>query len=213
MQYISRSRHVSIRSPNAAAVFAQSRQRRILLQFAKQPRSLAEVAGELAIDLKQLHHAVTKFCRLGLIEVVEERKRAGRKIKLYRCTGDSYFIPNALVPTPFSLGLSKELQDAIARDSAAAVEGMVFTLDAEGRVAGTVIEKPGAGPAPLDSWRILRLSASQASGLKQALMAVLDRFQGEATADGPVYLVHTGMARRLDDSGATDNPASSSPGV
>ena len=105
------------------------------------------------------------------------------------------------------MGPAKELQSAIARDAAATVEGMVFTLDAVGRVSGHVVEKPSAGLSPLDSWRILRMSVSQASRLKKELAQVLDRFQREADAKGHVYLVHTGMAQRLNHVGATDNPS------
>lgn len=209
MQHDSRSRQFTIRDTRAAAVFTQSHLRRILLQFAGQARSIAEISAELAIDLKRLHHAVTKLHRLGLLEVVEERPRAGRKIKLYRCAGDSYFIPCDVTPVPFSHGLAKELQGAIARDVAANAEGMEFWLDTQGRVSGRMVPRRGAGMPPLDSWRILRLSASKASLLKQELTKVLDRFQNEAGVGGQVYLVHTGMAQRPDHVGATDNPASS----
>lgn len=186
-------------------MFTHSRSRRILLQFAAEPRSVGEVARALAIDLKQLHHAVTRLCRLGLLQVVDERKRAGRQIKLYRCAADSFFIPAAVAPAPFSLGLARELQEAIVRDAATSVKGMTFSLDTEGRVAGKVIEMPGAGTPPLDSWRILRLNATQARRLKQEMRKVLDRFQAEPASGGQVYLVHAGMARRLDHWGATDN--------
>jgi Helix-turn-helix domain len=206
MQYENRSRQVTIRDPRAAKVFTHSHLRRILLQFARRPRSIAELARELAIDLKQLHHVVTKLCRLGLVEVVEERKRAGRVIKLYRCTGDRFFIPTAVAPAPFSRGLANELQDAIARDAAATVEGMEFWLDTNGRVSGRAINLRGATFTPLDSWRILRLSAARATQLKQELGKVLDRFQTDGESRGNVYLAHIGMARRPDHSGATDNP-------
>jgi hypothetical protein len=207
MQHDTRSRPLTIRDPRAAAVFTQSHLRRILLQFGGQPRGMADVASELRMDLKQLHHAVTKLYRLGLLVVAEERPRAGRSIKLYRCAGDSYFIPCEVAAVPFSQGLAKELQGAIARDVAATSEGMEFWLDAEGRVAGRIVPRRGAGLQPLDSWRILRLTASQAGLLKDELMRVLDRFQNEAGDGGQVYLVHTGMARRPDHSGPTDNPA------
>ena len=207
MQHDSRSRLFTIRDPRAAAVFTQSFLRRILLQFAGQPRGIAEVAGELAVDLKQLHHAVTKLHRLGLLEVVEERPRAGRSIKLYRCAGERYFIPCELTPVPFSRGLAQELQGAIARDVSATAQGMEFWLDAQGRVSGRMVPRRGTGMPPLDSWRILRLSTTQASLLKQELTAVLDRFQNEEGGGGQVYLVHAGMARRPDHVGATDNPA------
>jgi hypothetical protein len=140
MQYEIRSRQVTISDPRAAAVFTDSQLRRILLQFADRPRRLAEVASEQALDLKRLHHAVTKLLRLGLVGVAQERQRAGRSIKLYQCTGQSYFIPSAAAPVPFSRGLAKELQCAIERDAAASIDGIVFYLDPEGRVSGQWIE-------------------------------------------------------------------------
>jgi hypothetical protein len=36
---------------------------------------------------------------------------------------------------------------------------------------------------------------------------VLDRYQKLADTSSTVYLVHTGMARRLEHTGATDNAA------
>lgn len=201
-----RSRQLTIEDPRAAAVFTQSHLRRVLLQFARKPRSIAEVASDLGMELKRLHHLVVKLHRLGLVEVAEERQRAGRAVKLYRAAGESFFIPTAVAPAPFSSGLAGELHLAISRDAALAVEGMVFALDDQGRVAGQFIERPGAPPPPLDSWRILRLSPSRAALLKQELRNVLDRFQEYADTTGQVYLVHTGMARRLDHEGATDNP-------
>jgi hypothetical protein len=209
MQQNSRSRRLTIQDPRAAAVFTQSHLRRILLQFGGQPRGIAEVAHELGMDLKQLHHAVTRLHRLGLLVVAEERPRAGRRIKLYRCAGESYFIPFVVAAVPFSQGLAKELQSAIARDLAATSEGMEFWLGAQGRVSGRIVPRQGAGMPPLDSWRILRLTAAQASRLKQELTLVLDRFQTTAGNGGQVYLVHAGMARRPDHTGATDNPAPS----
>jgi hypothetical protein len=207
MQHDPRSRQCTIRDPRAAAVFTQSQLRRILLQFAGQPRGIAEVAAELAMDLKRLHHAVTKLHRLGLLEVAEERPRAGRNIKLYRCAGERYFIPCEVTPAPFSEGLARELQGAIARDVAATTEGIEFWLDGQGRVSGRMVPRRGAGSPPLDSWRILRLSAAKAAQLQQALTQVLDRFQNEAGSGSQVFLVHTGMARRPDHVGPTDNPA------
>lgn len=207
MQSRNRSREVTIVNPLAAAVFTQSPARRVLLQFAQQPRSVAEVAASVGMDLKQLHHSVTRLCRLGLLAVVEERSRAGRPVKYYQCTGSSYFIPSAVAPRPFSRGLAQELQAAIERDAAATIEGMTFSLDAEGRVTGHPIAKRGGPPPPLNNWRILRMSAAQARQLKLALTEVLDRFQREADNRGEVYLVHAGMARRVNHQGPTDNGA------
>lgn len=205
MKYESMSSVITIQDPRAAAVFAQSQLRRILLQFSLQPRSIAEVGRDLNIQIKQLHQLVTKFLKLGLLVVVDERKRAGRAIRLYQTAAQRFFIPSAATPVQFSKGLAKELRESLARDAAGAVKGMVFSLDEDGRVSGEVIEKPGASFVPLDSWRILRLSAASVARLKSEMSNVLDRFQSEADTGGQVYLIHAGMARPPAHTGATDN--------
>ncbi len=98
------------------------------------------VAQSKLIEFGHTLDAVTKLLRLGLVGVAQERQRAGRSIKLYQCTGQSYFIPSAAAPVPFSRGLAKELQCAIERDAAASIDGIVFYLDPEGRVSGQWIE-------------------------------------------------------------------------
>jgi hypothetical protein len=200
---------ITIQDPRAAAVFAQSHLRRILLQFAGQPRSLADVSRALPIDIKPLHRMVSKLHRLGLLKVTAEQKRAGRPIRLYQAAAQRFFIPAAATSVPISNGLVQELREALSQDAAIAVKGMVFSLDDDGRVTGEVVARPGAAFVPLDSWRILRLSAARAAQLKQELVSVLDRFQTETDPNGQVYLIHAGMARRRKHLGSTDNPRKS----
>jgi len=209
MQASKRSSSLTIDDPRSAAVFGQSQLRRTLLQFARGPRSIAEVARESGLDLQRTHRAVTRLHGLGLLVVVEERRRAGRAIRLYEAAARRFFIPAAAMPASFSLGLALELREALDRDAAAAVRGMEFWLDDDGRVSGRIVAQPGAGFVPMDSWRILRLSASRATQLQRELADVLDRFQreaGGAGAAGSIYLVHTAVARRLEQVGAIDNP-------
>lgn len=201
------SSSITIDDSRAASVFAQSHLRRTLLQFARQPRSIAEVAAELRIDIKQLHHRVKRFLTLGLLVVIEERKRSGRPIRLYQAAAQRFFIP-ANESVQFSQGLAKELRESIARDAAISVQGMEFSLDDDGRVFGQMIVRQNASFVPMDSWRILKLSPASAAKLKQAMVQVLDCFQDEADTGGQVYLVHAGMARRPEHSGAVDNRSS-----
>lgn len=199
------SRELTVDHPRAAAVFVQSHLRRILLQFAGRARSMAEVALALQMTLKRLHPLVLRLHRLGLLEVAEVRPRAGRAVRLYRTTAERFYIPARAVSASYSRGLVNELQLALARDAALAVDGMQFWLDDQGRVSGRFVERPGAGFAPLDSWRILRLSAARAAELKQELGKVLDAFQALSEEEGQVYLVHAALARRHDHEGASDS--------
>jgi hypothetical protein len=206
MQASKRTSSLTIHDPRAAAVFGQSQLRRILLQFAHGPRSIAEVARESGLDMRRLHRDVTRLHGLGLLVVVEERRRAGRAIRLYEALARRFYIPAAALPVSFSRGLALELREALDRDAATAIGGMEFWLDDDGRVSGRIVAQPGASFVPMDSWRILRLSASRAMQLQRELAEVLDRFQREAGATGSVHLVHTAVARRLEQAGATDNP-------
>lgn len=84
------SSRLTINDPRAAAVFAQSNLRRLLLQFSSEPRNIAEVSRQLKMDLKQMHQTVGKLHRLGLLVIAEERQRAGRAIRLYQAAAQCH---------------------------------------------------------------------------------------------------------------------------
>ena len=204
MQADSLSRAFRVADPAAAAMFVDSQMRRVAL-FVGRPRTPGEVAAASNIDLRRLHHHVQKLCRLGLLRVVGERKRAGRPIKLYRAAGDAFFIDAAAVPRPFGKGLAIELQASIALDHSQNVSGMLFTADADGRPTGRIVRREGVRTVAPEMWRILQLGADDAEALKAELQALFTRYEQRTDAEGKTYLVHAAVAMRGEQGGPTDN--------
>lgn len=80
-------------------------QARLLLDLAYAPAlavligkeaSAGEVAQVTTNSVKQVHHRLTRLVSAGLIEVIGERARGGRPIKLYRAVSAAYRVPMAL---------------------------------------------------------------------------------------------------------------------
>jgi hypothetical protein len=190
----------------SAAIFTDSNLRRLLLLFAAKPRSITQVAELVGRDVKRLHYLVTKLCALGLLKVAEQRKRGGRPIKLYQTVAPAFFIPLDMMPEHYSNGLAHEMMHCVSADAATSVAGISFTADSEGRPVGQVIEIDAPPiPAPLDSWRVLRLSKQQFLALKADMLALLDRYQSSSQGSGEIYLVHAAAARRIKESASLDN--------
>jgi hypothetical protein len=198
------SAHI-VRDPAAAAVFTSSRQRRMLMLFATRPRTISEAAAASGIELKSLHHHATKLCRLGLLEVVGERSRAGRPLKLYRTTGDSFFIPEHAAPKPFFAELAAELRECLATANCREGRGMLFTLGADGQPLARLMVDDEASREGIEMWRILRLTGEELVSLRDELRAVVDRYEQKTAGRGAAYLVHQAIALRRRHSGSVDN--------
>ena len=78
---------------------------RILAALLEQPSSVGELSRRLGLVLGAVHHRTVRLERLGLLRVVERRKRRGRAVKLYG--------PTALLGWrfPFSLSNAESFED------------------------------------------------------------------------------------------------------
>lgn len=200
------SRAVIVRDPAVGAVFARTRLRRIVMLFASGPLSLSEAAARGNVDLKRLHHHVGKLTRLGLLEVCEVRARAGRPIKVYRATSDSFFVPEELFPRPFGDELSDELRDCLAAHSTKSSRGLLLTVGPNGEPIGRVVKSKTQPDEAFELWRVLRLSREDVARLRSEMDAVLRRFPSKPKGRSNVFLVHAAAARRREEAGSIDNP-------
>jgi hypothetical protein len=194
-----------VRDERAALLFTQPQQRRLLLWFARRPKSVGEAAAALGMDLKRAHYFIRRLADLGLLVVAGERRRAGRPVKLYRAVADSFFIPHVVSPRGFGDDLAGELRESLARELMHGEGGILFTANKEGAVRGRLVGAPGPGGGA-EMWRVLRLSRAEVAALRQDLAALLNRYQRRpGEAGGDVYLVHAAVARRLAETGLVDN--------
>jgi hypothetical protein len=184
------SRALTITDPRAAAALMDAQSRAMVLAFHR-PRSLAEAARDFGFDLKRLHHHVLRFCRLGLLEVAETRARAGRPIKLYRTTAESFFLPHAAAPELLTERLSRELRASLRTAAARPGKGMVFYADSQGvpRMEAARGDTPAEA---METWRILRLSPEDRAAFAAELDGLIARFAQRG--EGPAYMVHAALA-------------------
>lgn len=196
---------MTVADPAAAAVFTNSRLRRILMLFAARELSLGEAARQANLDLKRLHHHAGRLVALGLLTVVGTRPRAGRPIKLYRAAAKSFFISQDLLPTSSTEGLANELRQLLASEEQRSMEGILFSVGREGEPAARLIPQGTPSGRSFELWRILRLSAADFADLRADLDAVLSRYQQRSAPKGRVHLVHAAGVVRADESGAPDN--------
>lgn len=66
---------------------------RFLEPFLGRERSASHAAAELGVAIDTLLYRVGRFLDAGLLEIIRERPRAGRPIKIYRTIADGFYVP------------------------------------------------------------------------------------------------------------------------
>lgn len=199
------SRTLTVADPRAAAALIDPVSQGMVLAFGGRPRSLAEVARDRDLDIKRLHHHVLRFCRLGLLEVVETRARAGRPIKLYRTTAEAFFVPHAAGPELYTERLARDLREGLRSAAARPGKGFLFYQGADGLPRA----EPARGdtaPEAMEAWRILRLAPPDMAALSADLEALLNRYMARS-GHGQAFLVHAAIAPHPTAEPAPPQPA------
>ena len=73
---------------------------RYIAPFLGRERTVSEVASELGGTMSTTYRRVQRYCGLGILEVVRERKRKGKTLRVYRTVADVFFIPLRLTGGP-----------------------------------------------------------------------------------------------------------------
>ena len=86
-------------SSEQAQMLLEQINRAILGVLLKQPSSASELALETERPLKTVLYRLEKLQQVGLIEVLEQRKRGGRAVKIYAsCSSGGWEFPFTLTP-------------------------------------------------------------------------------------------------------------------
>ena len=94
-------RQVSFRTvtdPRAATLLSDPDWVPWIEPFLGRTRSIAEVAAELGRPLDAVRYRVRRLHEAGVLEIVGQRKRAGRPIRLYRTVADGFVVPFEATP-------------------------------------------------------------------------------------------------------------------
>jgi hypothetical protein len=207
-----------VRDEAAARVLVRPSGLRRLEPFLGPPRSVAEVAQSTGEKPNTVLRRVQRLQALSLLEVAEERPRAGRPVRRYRASADVFFVP-------FEATGAADLEDAMAERDAdwerllrrhvvrARIEAMGtwgtrIYRDARGRVQVQTAVAPDANasmldddmPAALSAWRDqVWLDHADAKALQRELYALVQRYQRAQGAQR--YVVHVGLAALLEPEG------------
>lgn len=191
---------------------------RRLEPFLGPPRSVLEVANATGERPNTVLRRVQRLQALSLLEVADERPRAGRAVRRYRATADVFFVPFEATGAADLEGALAE-RDAYwesllrrhvvrARSEAMGTWGTRIYRDARGRVQVQTAVSPAANasmldaemPAALSAWRDqVWLDHADAKAFQRELYALLQRYQRERGAQR--YVVHVGLAAILEPEG------------
>jgi hypothetical protein len=178
-----------------ATVFSDPLRRRLLLLFAAQPRSIAQVAALSGMDLKRLHYHVTVLHGLGLLTIAHRQRRGGRPIKFYKTAADAFFVPAELAPLSQSRALENELRDALSRLREHAREGTLYRLGDGPQMR--MMRHPATDNADgAEYWRVLRLSRADAAQLATQIDDCLTSYRTRDAVGSKEYLIHFAFAPR-----------------
>ncbi len=213
---IGSGRTLMVTAGDAAEALTDPQTLRHLAPFLGRTSTVADAARESGEKPNTTLKRVQRFVELGLLEVVGERKRPGRPVKLYRTVADVFFVP-------FEATHSESLEAALAerdayweamlrrnvvraRSERLGTWGTRFYRDTRGRLQVQTAVTPDVnattldqdGPAVLSLWRDqLTLDFADAKELQREMFALVQRYNSRQGSQR--YLVRMGLAPVLDD--------------
>ncbi len=88
----------TVTDPRQARLLTEPVSKEFFKPFLDHERSASEAAAMLRCSLNTILYRIKTLLRAGLVEVVRERPRKGRSVKVYRSLHDAYFIPFSVTP-------------------------------------------------------------------------------------------------------------------
>lgn len=168
-----------------AAKLSTTRGAHYLAPYFERPCSISEAAEELGEPMSRMHYWTRQWHDLGLLEVVEERKRAGRPIALYRTVAKEFVIPDEVLPESLLErqleGLNRVLLKSFTKQLSGGGSGMhIFREPGHRGVTmnhGDGLDRPDTwgGSSRHSSFR-LALTRDEARELHDELVALQDRW-------------------------------------
>jgi hypothetical protein len=188
-----------------------ARTRRQLEPFFGRARTIGEVAALQREKPNTVLRRVTKFVDAGLLQVVAERSRRGRPVRLYETVAETFFVPFEATSadtleealTTREAWIERTFKHAVvkARWEALGPWGTRIYRDAAGTLQVQMAVRPDADastlddhePAVLSAWRDgVYLDFDDAKALQRELYRLLESYLGRGGAHR--YVVHVGMA-------------------
>ena len=202
---------LTVTDPAVAAALTNPRTLRQLEPFLNRERTVLEAAQEGGVKPNTMLARVRRFTALGLLSVTREVPRAGRAVKVYRSSAESFFVPYEVTPSETLESAMRERErywEDLLRKNVVRVRsedigswGTRIYRDARGRLQVQAAVTPERNytllaperPAALSAWRdAVYLDYDDAKTLQGELFALLKKYQQKAGAQR--YILHLGLA-------------------
>ena len=99
----------------AAQTLIDPKKRRYLEPFMDNEMSASRAAELLGVKLTAMLYQLKRLQALGLLELIEERSRRGKAMKIYRATASKFFVPFELTQAESLTKLLTELEGDLQR--------------------------------------------------------------------------------------------------
>jgi hypothetical protein len=197
MEPADHSRAYRISNRAEAAALDHPVRSRLLMACALRERSLTELAKAIGQPLPKLHYHVGRLMACGLLRESRIARRAGRPIRYYRASAESFLISLADMGEQVSEGWSRELRRSLAEQANRRDLSLFYHTDEAGGLRVRLIDPEGGGRRSnaFDYWKVLRLTAEQRMALAGELSALITRYEGAQAGD--LFFVHAAFAPKL----------------
>ena len=206
---------ITVENADVADFLLNYQTQKLIHPFFGAEETVANAAESLDMSISALLYRVQKMQKWGILQVARQEQRAGRAIKIYTSTSDSYFIPFG-VTTAVTLAnyleetkryIQKQFTFNVAEVMRRSREdwGVRVHKDAQGKIHTQFESSPGQpmeigelNRAVLDFYYpALRLDQADAQALQRELGEL---FQKYAAKEGThPYMIHIGLTPILEE--------------
>ncbi len=217
---------VEVRDSNIARVLTDTTQVRLLKPFFCNDVTLSDAARKLNVKLTTLLYHVSKFLKLGLLEVSKEEARKGKAIKYYRTTAKTFFVPFDITPSlslkhllhqltqpndeVFHREIARMLQDMSSQwgievgvevfSATSSEDNIEITLRRKGQVREEDVSFNPDEPALMSSQGRLHLDFKTAKSFQQDLRELLEKYHKQQNPKEQLYFYRVGLTPVKDES-------------
>lgn len=129
----------TVADPDAGKLLSDPTWIRFLEPFLGRTSGIAEAARRLGEPLDAVRYRVHRMERAGLLEVVDQRRRAGRPVRLYRSVADGFVVP--FEATPF-VDLEERMAEVLSHEVRAFSRSAAVAMRGSGLEARRVYRGP-----------------------------------------------------------------------
>ncbi len=207
-----------VKQTAVAKLLIDNKKLKYFIPFIKKEQTIKSAAKELRLSQSTTLYHVKKFLKLGILKIVRKEKRAGRAIKFYKSSSESYFIHFSLTDAEsFESILLAEESNTIkhfnkawikASKQSSADWGIYLFKNKAGQIATAYSDKKivfdSENPfkeisnknqaAIFATWSLLSLDYQKAKELQTELLNLYQTYQEYSNETGEQqYLVHLAM--------------------